>query len=1018
MAKIRYVALLCLLMCMTSVVAQKVSVSGRILDGESNEGMPGASVVLLTTDSVQVTGVSSDTKGRFKLPAVQAGSYLLKASYIGYMPQFTPVTLIKGNRSLVVGDITLLDNAKLMKEAEVTAKLAQMEMKADTFVYNADAYRLPEGSALEELVRKLPGAEVDDQGNIKINGKSISKIMVGGKEFFGNDTKVAMKNITPKMIEKLKAYDRKSDYSRITGIDDGEEETVLDLTVKKGMRDGWLLNANVAGGNKDRYSVRLNADRYTDHSSLTTLASRNNINDGNGRWGGGGGITTSNNAGINFAWDNNRRKAEKGYLEMGGNVRWNQSKSTNESHGNSEMMLSELSSTFNNNRNRSLSHRANVNVNFRLEWQPDTMTNITFRPNFSHSEGDSWSESASVTFNKNPYEAGMLDPLAEYKTWASDTELRVNGNERLSSGDNSNNNANASLQLNRRLGKGGRNLTFDVDGSYSKSENSNYSRSLVHYYQSTARSPLTATYQNTTSPSKNYSYQGRVSYSEPIFPGANLQFSYQAQRRFQDNNRELNVYDHLADALLSAGLGDLTVYDLYNNDPRILAAGIDLEMLTKDMVNSQYATYKEFNQNITTMFRYNRKMEDGSEMRVNAGVTYQPQRTHMDYAKASVDTSIVRKVQNWSPRIDMRWKMNDTRQLRVRYNGRMGQPSMTNLIEVMDSSDPLHISTGNAGLRSSWSDRFNVDFNDYNVERQRGYWMGAYGNINRRNISNSTLYDAQTGVRYSRPLNIDGTWNAGAWLGFNSALDAKKMWNLNMGGNFGYNNNVGYLSSDLDAGARYFQTSGANGGVDMDGLFNYMDDHNLLRKATTRGLNAGMNMRLNVRGEMMGEGSYEVGVNGNGTYNHSRNDIQTTNNLDTWWYSYGGYFQVNFPWGMTISSDLNQQSRRGYEDASMNTNELIWNATIQQNFRKLLNGHDLTLSFQAYDILAERSNVNRNISATMRSDTYTNAIHSYFMFHIIYKLNLMGDKEARQNAGFGGPRGGGFGGGRGVVVTF
>ena len=224
-------------------MAQKVTVSGSVVDGSLNEPMPGASVVLLQPkDSAQAAGVSSDLEGKFKLPAVKAGNYILRISFIGFQTYYRNITLPKQNNSVNLGQITLQENSKMLKEAEVTAKLAQVEMSADTFVFNADAFRLPEGSALEDLVKKLPGAEIDDDGNIKINGKNISKIMVDGKEFFQNDTKMALKNLPSKLIKKLKSYDKKSDYSRITGIDDGEEETVLDLSVKKGMKDGWVGN--------------------------------------------------------------------------------------------------------------------------------------------------------------------------------------------------------------------------------------------------------------------------------------------------------------------------------------------------------------------------------------------------------------------------------------------------------------------------------------------------------------------------------------------------------------------------------------------------------------------------------------------------------------------------------------------------------------------------------------------------------------------------------------------------------
>ena len=1052
------------LLCPLMMMAQKVTVSGVVMDGtSSDEALQGATVVLLQPkDSTQVAGALTGEDGKFTLPAVKAGSYIMRISFVGYLSQYKNLTLSKGNKSVNIGTFTLQEDSRLLQEAEVIAKLAQVEMKEDTFVYNADAFRLPEGSALEELVKKLPGAEVDDEGNIKINGKSVSKIMVEGKEFFQNDTKMAMKNLPSKMIKKLKAYERKSDYSRITGIDDGEEETVLDLTVQKGMKEGWVSNVDLAYGTptgsntlqdagfdasstipSDLYSIRLNINRFLDHSQFSVIFSRNNLNDagfpGGGRgwggFGGGGGITTSTMAGVNFAWENGKPDYSAGLIKLGGNFRYSQRNSVSDSQSNSETFLSESRSTFSNSRNHSKNNNYNLNANFRFEWMPDSLTNILFRPNFSHSKSDNYGESVSATFNSSPYEAGLVDPLRQYEELVNretgTSEIVVNHNERYSFGDSKSTDVEASLQVNRQLYKPGRNITLNIGGEYQTSESNSYSRSMVKYFQTTARQPLTATYQNTFAPSTTYRYQGRLSYSEPLLTGGNLQVSYQLQRRFQDRDRTMLTQSTLADdiqkALTDHGeLTNITAYNLYTGQVELQDGsihnlseyGVDLLNLTKDMENSQYATYKELNHEANLMYRYTAKFENQQELRFNAGVSYQPQNTHMDYQKGNIDTTIVRTTQNWAPRIDIRWKISNSSQLRLRYNGRMSQPSMTNLIETVDSSDPLNISTGNAGLKSSWTDNFNVFYNGYNTEAQRGWSTNFQGSINRRTISSSTIYDEMTGARYSRPMNIDGNWNIGTWVMFNTAMDKKKMWNFTTNTNIDYSHNVGYISSNIDDTARRFLTSGTNGGVDMDGLFRYADETNLLQKSTTKTLNLRETIRINVRGEIGDGGSYEVGVNGSGAYRHDRNSIQRNANLDTWSFNYGGNVILNMPWGMALSTDISEQCRRGYEDASMNTNELIWNAQLSQSFLK---GRTATISVQWYDILRERSNISRNISATMRTNTWTNAINSYVMVHFIYRLNLLGNKEARANGfggrgGFGGDRGGFGGGGGGYQV--
>ena len=983
-------------MCLgiTSVLAQKITVTGKVMDGAmEGEPLPFASVVLLhPKDSTQASGIQSGEDGKFKLPSVKAGDYILRITYVGYQTLFRNLTLDKKQKQTDIGTVTLLEDAKLMDAAEVTARAAQVEMKEDTFVYNSSAYRLPEGSNLEELVRKLPGAEVEDDGTIKINGKTVKKIMVGGKEFFNNDTKMAMKNLPTKMVDKIKSYDRKSDYSRITGIDDGEEETVLDLTVKKGMREGWVLNTDVGYGTEDRYTGKLNLSRFTDHFQMTVLGSINNVNDqgfpGGGRrgWGGGGGIVTSKMAGVNIAWDNNKPDYSAGLLKIGGNVRYSHRRSSNLSLTNSEQFLNNTTSTFSNSRNWSLNSSENVNANFRFEWQIDSMTNVLLLPNFSHSSSYNKGLGHNVTFNEDPY-AYMNDPLTQYNMEENRVirdSIAVNDNIRESMGSNQNNNVDASLQINRRLFKAGRNITLNVAGGYSHSENESFSRSEINYYRQ-KRADFTNQYN--PSPSTNYNYLGRLSYTEPITKDLNLQLSYQMQYRFSDSDRTM----YSIDSLLTKFSGYYTQEQLYLG----YIPGLDTLNYIRNVENSQYATYKEYNQDASIMFRFLR----GEAFRLNFGANLQPQTTHMEYTKNRLDTTVVRHIINWAPRVDFRWKISNTSQIRVRYNASMGQPSMTDLLEVTDNSNPLHISTGNAGLRSSWNNRFNVFYNNYIVEKQMGWMVNANYNQNNNNISTATVYNTETGARYTRPMNINGNWNTNGNLMFNTAIGSKKYFNVHTFTGINYGHNVGYQSSTSD-GSAWGNIYNPDGSVNMDKVF----ENVALDKATTKTTSINENLRFNFRNDLL-----EVGVNSGFNYMHARNDIQENANLDTWTFNYGGNFQINMPWHMQLSTDISQQSRRGYEDATMNTDELIWNAQLSQNFLK---NKSLTLSVQWYDILRQRSNISRNISATMRSDSWNRAIHSYVMVHVIYQLNLFGDKDARAGGfgGPGGPGGRGFGG--------
>lgn len=244
------------LLCTFSIFAQNkvITVSGRVVESDSKEPAAQATIQLLSLpDSAYAAGIASSNKGWFTLPKVKAGKYLLKVSYIGFRTKFVPVQLSNNVTEKKMGTISLDPDAVMLSEAVITAEAPPVTVKADTTEYSAAAYPVPEGSMLEDLVKKIPGAEVSDEGKITINGKEIKKIMVDGKEFFSDDPKVSMKNLPANMIEKVKAYDKKSDMARITGIDDGDEEPVLDLTVKKGMKKGWIGNLIAGYGSQDRY---------------------------------------------------------------------------------------------------------------------------------------------------------------------------------------------------------------------------------------------------------------------------------------------------------------------------------------------------------------------------------------------------------------------------------------------------------------------------------------------------------------------------------------------------------------------------------------------------------------------------------------------------------------------------------------------------------------------------------------------------------------------------------------------
>ena len=300
-------------MLATSAVAQHLVITGQALENKTKQPVEFASVALLRPDSTAVLAGTTDEKGCFALQAKEAGKYLVRLSFVGFTPAVKPAELTAETDTLDLGTILLSSSDNVLGAATVTAVASRVEQKDDTTMFNAAAYRVPEGSTLEALVKQLPGVEVGDDGTIKWNGKKVTEFLVNGKDFFKGDTETAMKNLPTELVSKIKAYDKKSDYTEQTGIDDGEETTVLDIATKRELNESWVTNVDVAYGSHDRYSGRVFATRFTDRTRVTAFGSANNTNNqgfGGPRGFGGGsnGLVTSKNAGLDFSWENGKKK--------------------------------------------------------------------------------------------------------------------------------------------------------------------------------------------------------------------------------------------------------------------------------------------------------------------------------------------------------------------------------------------------------------------------------------------------------------------------------------------------------------------------------------------------------------------------------------------------------------------------------------------------------------------------------------------------------------------------------------
>ena len=451
---------------------QGLTVSGNVHDAELKEPMVQATVQLFRRrDSTFVGGTVTDLRGNFSVEAPANGVYKLKISSVGYQSIEREVTL-RRNQSQDMGMLLMSPESVMLKEAVVTGRAAQIIVKKDTLVYNPDAYRTPEGSPIEELIKRIPGAEVDEDGNITINGKAVKKILLDGKEFMLGDVETALKNIPVNIIQNMKFYDQQSDQARITGIEDGEKETVIDFTIKKGMNRGYMTNIDLAAGTEHRYASRGMGSSFTDKTRFVILGNFNN-KDENAGWWNRRGLNARKMLGTNLNYDDGDK------LKMDASVRWNHRGGDNLNENASENFYSETSRTFSNSYSQSYSRSNNWWGNVRLEWKPDTLTNILLRANGSIGTNDGSGTSASATFDADPYlysedPLASLDPLAPYL-------VNHNKSANLSYGENKN--TWAMLQFYRRLNPRGRNITLRVEGNLGSNKDRSASNNEVFLHR-------------------------------------------------------------------------------------------------------------------------------------------------------------------------------------------------------------------------------------------------------------------------------------------------------------------------------------------------------------------------------------------------------------------------------------------------------------------------------------------------------------------------------------------------------
>ena len=815
----------------TLFAQQRVDVTGKTLvvsnNGEGQEVLPYTNILVLEAgDSTLVKGVMSDAGGNFRLSfhAKKESPYLLKVSYIGMKPEFR--ALNTGKTKIHVGNIVLTEGLEL-SEVVVTAPIKEVELVGDTTVINADAYRIPEGSNLEELVKKIPGLEYDRQNKTLVyNGLPIAEISVNGEAFFAGNHALALENLPADLVSRIKVYDKRSEMEKFMGIKTGEENYVLDLQTKKEF-NGTLMTSVAAGkGNNKKKEAELISNFFkTGGENLSVIAKSGNRN-----------MTSANkdnrqdNVAVNFL----KKFGKK--IHLNGNVMYSNAINGNEGTSYYEQYLKT------GNRYRyATSDRHNTNrmasTMLSMKWNIDKMTLLNLSGSFSAMKGTNGSDSRQATYNENP-ELDITAPFNGEENGQTENDIRVNGIRMNSRSTSANRQYFLNADLTRRLNEKGSSLGLTMQYSEGRGKNEAFSVSSTTYYQlqdEWGNDSVLYRNQYYDSPNRNRKFSLGLILTQPLHKSLRAQLSYKFRRENQNNDR--NTYDL---SRFFDGTDDEPLYTLPEG----------YEAAYTDSLSNRSRSHTTAHEVALHLNYTDRTWE------INAGLSVVPERQSLDQKTGRMQADTLRTSVNYYPAVTVLWHKKKTR-VQLSYEGDTKQPGLTELLTLTDNSDPLNITRGNPSLRPSYNQRVRLEARDTKI--------GLNGDMTWANTVNSVTravtYNTQTGGIESYPVNVNGNWNARATVRYQKRIKRRFSVTARTGASF--SQNVSLINEGQqempERSTTHNTTLNANlrfgyqpqwGGFDLTGDWRFRHSTNLLRETGdyTRDYRLGVNAYADLPG--------------------------------------------------------------------------------------------------------------------------------------------------------------------------
>lgn len=958
---LKLVSVCALVLFLSASAFAQTKVTATLLDSTNGEPIGFATAYLTKAGQTAPAKYTlSSIEGKVELDNVKKGTYVFSAELMGYKSYTKEITV--ENASIDLGEVKMEPDLEVLDAASVSATGNAIIIKKDTVEYNASSFKTTENDVLEDLLKKLPGVEVSEDGSITWNGETIDKITLNGKTFFLNDPQLASKNLPAKMVDKLKVIEKKTDQAEFSGIDDGEREYVIDLGIKKNMMNGSFGNA-MAGAGRDIPSTAVNGDtryqaaafagNFTDDVQLSVILNGNNTNNrgfndlsgsmmggmmggggmmgrGQGGWGGRNGITTSYMGGLNGAWTLFDDK-----MELGANYVYN--------FTDNDVEESKIKNTYLDDRTlnyysqgisntRSGGHR----IGMRLEHEFSKTSNLIFEPQINFGTGSYMQDSKDSTYQ--------------------DGTTKLNRAYTNNTGDNKNFSASGFLLYRQRLGKAGRTLTAMTRLAYSNNELEGINNNGTVNYDADGHETADGTIvrQSFDNSQNSSSAWARATYTEPItdhiFVEAN--YSYNWSRSTSDKNT-IDI------------LTGLRAEDYSNNIENIHQSQ---EMGAAVMYQTE-SSRAQVGFNAIPTNTYNSTTSHGNV------VKYEDHRW------------------KFAPSAMVWWEFNDNATCRMFYRGSSEQPSTSQLMPVPDNSNPLSIGFGNPTLTPYFRHDLRGDFRYSNKKKMSSFNIRFNGGFVQNPIV-SALWYGTNGAQYTMPFNGPTSSNAGFRSFLNTPIGESDFSISNML-RADYSQSSSYVSSEAVPMDTYEDP--AKGFYDFMTEFiekDYLGAYFTTNTTTT----VGFTERL--RGTYRTD-NLELTLSGRTRMNHSWYTISTLADETTTWNSQVSA-GVNWTWdgpGITLKSDFNYNWYEGY--STEQPSEYVLNAEIQ----KFLLKKKMTLALKGYDILGQARNLTVTDASNYHQEAINNTLGRYVILSLTYRFGTFDASKMGGPGGHGGPGG-------------